>query len=159
MKRSLRVLYLAPQGSHPSELSRYSFIDEEIRALADVGVEAFVLGHTGGRDHDAGRIHLRSIPHDTGKQRRKVARFIVRHLGGIPARNLTDVRQCYRAARIESFAADVILLDAIDVVHSYFAWPRGFGGFLHVRFEHTTRREPARQRCQRVSLPRLWRAS
>jgi len=130
MNRNIRVLYLAPRSQDPNQLSQYTFIDEELRALADTGVEVFVLGQTGGADADQGRIHIRSIPPDTSQRRWVVGGFSLRNAGRVPIRNLVDVRQVYRAARIECRAYEVIRRDNIDVVHSYFGYPRGYGGML-----------------------------
>jgi glycosyltransferase involved in cell wall biosynthesis len=130
MTRSFRVLYLAPSSPDSRHLSRYSFLDEEIRALAHAGVEAFVLGQTGGKDQDDGQLHIRSVPPDTFARQWQVTRFILDHSDQIPVRNLAEIRHCYGAARIESFAADLVHKENIDLIHSYFGWPRGFGGLL-----------------------------
>ena len=130
MKRSVRVLYLGPRTKAQDQLSAYSFIDEEIRALANAGVEAFVLGQTGDADRNFGRIHVRGIPPDTPQRSWKVGRFVLRHLSRIPVRNMMDPQQLYRAGRIECVAAEVIRRDKIDLIHSHFGYPRGFGGLL-----------------------------
>ena len=130
ISRLLRVLYLAPRSKNHDQLSPYTFIDEEIRGLADAGIEAFVLGPTGAKDRDLGRIHIRAVPPDTQLRRSQVARFVLRHMLHIPWRNLADVRQIYRAARIECRAAEIIRDEKIDLIHSHFGYPRGFGGLL-----------------------------
>ena len=130
MTGALRVLYLAPPARNPEQLSRYTFLDEEIRALAETGLEAFVLGPTGGGDHDVGRIHVRGVPAEDPARRLRVTQFALQHLRHIPVRNLMAVRHCYSAARIECFASELITRERIDLVHSYFAWPRGYGGLL-----------------------------
>jgi glycosyltransferase involved in cell wall biosynthesis len=130
MSDALRVLYLAPRGTHRDQLSRYTFIDEEIRGLAEAGVEAFVLGRTGGEDRDLGRIHIRAVPPDTPLRRSRVGSFVLRHTRQVPWRNFADVRQIYRAARIECRAAEIIRSEKIDLIHSHFGYPRGFGGLL-----------------------------
>ncbi len=48
----------------------------------------------------------------------------------MPLANLADVEQSYRSLRVERFAAEVIERDDIALVHSFFGWPRGFGGLL-----------------------------
>jgi glycosyltransferase involved in cell wall biosynthesis len=130
MTKGARVLYLGPRSTHPHQLARYSFLDEEIRALADAGIEAFVLGQTGGRDQDLGRVHVRGVPPDTPLRRWRVGRFAAGQLRRIPVRNLPAVRRCYRAARIECVAAEIVGREKIDLIHSYFGYPSGFGGFL-----------------------------
>ena len=123
-------LVLGPSKQASGSTFAYSFIDEEIRALADAGIEAFVLGQTDGCDEDRGRIHMRGIPRDTRSRRWEVGRFVLRHSSRIPVRNLSDIRQIYRAGRIECAAAEVIRREKVDLIHSYFGYPRGFGGLL-----------------------------
>lgn len=126
----MKVLYLAPPGRSPQQLSRYSFLDEEIRALAKSGIEAFVLSVTADRDEDAGRVHVRAVPADAWRDRPGTAAFLLRHLRTIPPASVTGFYQSYRAIRVERFASEVVRREGIDLVHSYFGWPGGFGGLL-----------------------------
>lgn len=126
----MRVLYLAPSAQNPKLLSRRSFLDEEIRALADAGVEAYVISASDVPDDDTGRIHIRAVPADSTSQRWRTAAFAARRLAHVPLANLHEVRQLYRAARIERFASEVVERDRIELIHSYFGWPLGFGGLL-----------------------------
>lgn len=130
MSADLRVLYLAPRSHHPGELSRYSFLEEEIRALADAGIEAYVLSAVEARDLDHGRVHVRALPADSMGERARTLGFLARHLGDVPLANLTSALQCYRSVRFEHFAANVIGREGISLIHSYFGWPGGFGGLL-----------------------------
>ena len=130
MTPGLRVLYLAPPSPQAGRLSRYSFLDEEIRALADRGIHAYVLSRAGDAASDRDNVHVRVLPDDSGDERRQTLTFLARHLTGIPLRNLLDVRQAYRSVRVERFAADLIAREGISLIHSYFGWPRGFGGQL-----------------------------
>ena len=130
MTPGLRVLYLAPPSPKAGRLSRYSFLDEEIRALADRGIHAYVLSRDGDAASDDGHVHVRVLPDDSAEERRKTLTFLARHFTRIPFRNLVDVRQVYRSVRVERFAADLIARESISLIHSYFGWPRGFGGQL-----------------------------
>ena len=130
MTPGLRVLYLAPPSPQGGRLSRYSFLDEEIRALADRGIHAYVLSRASDAAADRGNVHVRVLPDDSAEERRKTLAFLARHLSRIPLRNLLDVRQCYRSVRVERFAADLVAREGISLIHSYFGWPRGFGGQL-----------------------------
>jgi glycosyltransferase involved in cell wall biosynthesis len=125
----MRVLYLAPSGRRAGQLSRYTFLDEEIRALADAGIEAFVIS-THVPDFDEGRLHLRAVPEGSARERLRTLEFLARHLPDVPSRNLADWYQCYHIGRIERFAAEVIERERIELIHSYFGWPGGFGGLL-----------------------------
>lgn len=129
MVRGLRVLYMGPSGYRAGELSRYSFLDEEIRALADAGIDAYVLSAVDG-DWDRGRVHMRRLPEDSTTQRVGTLSFLARHIRHVPLANLADPQQCYRALRIERFASRVIEREGVSLIHSYFGWPRGYGGRL-----------------------------
>ena len=133
MKAPLRVLYLAPPSEKPGPLSRYSFLDEEIRALASRGVDVYVISRLPGATSDEGRVHVRALPADSLQERAKTLGFIARHLKGIPLANFGDFEQVYRTMRVERFAADLISREGISLIHSFFAWPRGFGGLVAKR--------------------------
>lgn len=130
MSDSLRVLYLAPRARRPGDLSRYSFLDEEMRALAAAGIDVYALCDSEFPSVDAGRLHLRSVPVETLSGRLRCLRFLYRCLRRIPIGNLREWRKLYRAARIEQYAAEVIGREKIDLVHSYFGAPGGYGGML-----------------------------
>lgn len=126
----MRVLYLAPAGRRPEHLSRYSFLDEEIRALADAGVEAYVVSTASPIDVDQGRLHIRALPQNSLVEGGKTLGFLSRRVAGVPWANLTEPVRCHTAVRIERFAAEVIKRERISLIHSYFGWPRGYGGIL-----------------------------
>ncbi len=68
----------------PGPLSRYSFLDEEIRALADRGIDAYVLSPAYDADFDDGRLHVRALPADSSRERSLTLRFLARHLSAVP---------------------------------------------------------------------------
>jgi glycosyltransferase involved in cell wall biosynthesis len=121
---------MAPASHRAGALSRYTFLDEEIRALAERGIHAYVLSAAPEADADDGYLHVRSLPTDELSERFGAARFFMRHLPHIPLANIADVLQTYRSIRIERFAATLIAREGISLIHSYFGWPRGFGGLL-----------------------------
>ena len=49
----MKVLYLVPQPKRADRLTAYSFVDEEIEALAAAGVQAYVLSTASTRRHRA----------------------------------------------------------------------------------------------------------
>ena len=127
---SLRVLTLVPQTRDARKLSRYSFLDEEVRALAEAGVDVYVFSGLPDAHFDSGHVHVRSLPSDSLSWRLRAARFYASHISRVPFANLGDARQTYRALRFECAAADLIRAEGIDIVHSFFGWPKGYGGRL-----------------------------
>jgi glycosyltransferase involved in cell wall biosynthesis len=121
---------MPPAGRVASALSRYTFLDEEIRALAAAGIEVYVLSAADNADSDHGRIHVRSLPPDSLEERGRSLAFLLRHANRVGIANIVDVTRCYRSVRIERFAAHLIGREKIGLIHSYFGWPRGFGGQL-----------------------------
>ena len=130
MTPGIRVLSLVPASSDARKLSRYSFLDEELRALAAAGVEMFVFSGSPNGYTDHGRVHMRPLPSDSMSWRLRAARFYASHRHVVPVANLTDPLQVYRALRTECAAADLVRAERIHIVHSYFGWPKGYGGQL-----------------------------
>ena len=127
---AVRVLYLAPPPTEPGRLSRYSFLDEEIRAIAARGVHVYVLTRLPETACDDGCVHLRVIPSDSPRERIRALGFLARQIHRLPPANLVDGRESYRAMVVERFAAELIERERIDLIHSYFGWPHGYGGQL-----------------------------
>lgn len=113
----LRVLYLVPQPNRPGETAKYSFLTEEIRALASAGVEPYVLYRSDVPLPTIRHLALTLLP------------FIGRSFRSIPPRNLAS-RACLPTFMAEQFAATLVQRERIDLVHSHFAWPGGSGGLL-----------------------------
>jgi glycosyltransferase involved in cell wall biosynthesis len=127
---SVRVLSLVPISRDARKLSRYSFLDEELRALAAAGIDVFVFSESPTAGSDDGCVHIRPLPNDSMSWRARTARFYTSHRGLVPLANLTDPLQVYRGLRTECAAADLVRAERIDIVHSYFGWPKGYGGQL-----------------------------
>jgi glycosyltransferase involved in cell wall biosynthesis len=128
---AMKVLYLAPQPKREGPLTAYSFLDEEIRALAGAGVRAYVLSRrtqAPREDHGVVRWPLRREQSLRG--RGESMPFMLRSSAGMHPANLLSFGEWYRAALVERTAAQVIEQEKIDVVHSHFAWPNGLGGSL-----------------------------
>lgn len=127
----MRVLYLVPQPKRPDRIGAYSFIDEEIEALAGAGIEAFVLSTAASEDGVLRGVHLRSSAARTSAGRRyRAAGFLARQRRHVPGRNLWHPARSYRTARLEHLAAELVAMEHIDLIHSHFGWPQGFGGLL-----------------------------
>lgn len=127
----MRVLYLVPQPKRPDRIGAYSFIDEEIEALADAGVEAFVLSTAAPEDRVLRGVNVRSAAARTSTRSRIGAgEFLLRRRRHVPRRNLWHPMRSYRAARAEHVAAELVTAEDIDLIHSHFGWPQGYGGQL-----------------------------
>ena len=127
----LKVLHLAPQARVPDRMTRATFIDEEIRAVAAAGIEVFVLSAAIPADTHSGSVWLKSIPARRSLSNRlKASRLLVRPVAGLPVRNWTDPRHWYQCGWFEYIAAKVVLDEGIDLIHSHFAWPNGQGGMI-----------------------------
>jgi phosphatidylinositol alpha-1,6-mannosyltransferase len=127
----VKVLYLTPQPKRAGELTAYSFLDEEIHALADAGIQAYVLSRRAAKRDESRGVTRWPVPRERalGSRSRSIG-FMLRTSAQVPPANLAAVTDWYQAARIERVAAALVRQEHIDVVHSHFGWPGGFGGSL-----------------------------
>ena len=127
----MKVLYLIPQPKRPDRLGAYSFLDEEIEALAAAGVQPYVLSTAAPADTERRGVRVISMAARTsGVVRAGAAAFLARHLRSVPGGNVCHPLKLYRPARSEHMAAAIVKRERIDLVHSHFGWPQGFGGLL-----------------------------
>jgi glycosyltransferase involved in cell wall biosynthesis len=127
----MKVLYLVPQPKRPDRIGAYTFLDEEIHALAEAGVTAYSLSTLIPSDTMRGKVRLKSVPaRGSMGSRLGAAGFLVKHLGGAPPTSLRHPVLWYRGARFEHLVARVVHEEDIDLIHSHFGWPQGFGGML-----------------------------
>jgi glycosyltransferase involved in cell wall biosynthesis len=127
----MKVLYLVPQPNRAGQLAAYSFLDEEIFGMAAAGVEPYVLSTTADRDFEDGPVKVRAVPPVASPaDHAKNLGFLWRCRSAIPFANVTQLREFYRPIKVERFAADVIEAEGVDLIHSHFGWPAGFGGVL-----------------------------
>jgi glycosyltransferase involved in cell wall biosynthesis len=128
--RRLKVLHLAPPAVKPDALTAHSFIDEEILALREAGIDCQVLSDTGTASVRHGvsvsAPASLTLPHKL----RRLLSFSRRNARALPVMALRHPRQLAHALRVEEAAADLIRREGIDLVHSHFGWPGGFGGVL-----------------------------
>jgi glycosyltransferase involved in cell wall biosynthesis len=130
----MKVLYLAPQPKRDGMFTAYSFLDEEITALAAAGVQVYVLARRAAAVSDRGGVVRWPLPRERSLAARgRSLRFLLRSCGATPAANLFSFPEWYLAARTERAAAELVAREGIDVIHSHFAWPDGFGGSLASR--------------------------
>jgi glycosyltransferase involved in cell wall biosynthesis len=127
----MKVLYLVPQSKRVGRLAAYTFLDEEIQALAAAGVQAYVLSTVEPADTWTGNVRVISYAARTSMpQRMGAAAFLARWASSASARHFGHPMMWYRSARREYLAAQVVEAEGIDLIHSHFAWPTGFGGML-----------------------------
>jgi len=133
----MKILYLAPIGTQSSMLAAYTFLDDEVRWLADCGLEMFVFSHPES-DRTAvsenGQVRLLPLaPAKSGTGALAAVKAVamiwkLRRL--LPARWWASAFDLWRAARIEQLVADSVREQEIDLIHSNFGWPNGLGGVL-----------------------------
>lgn len=133
----MKILYLLPQPKGPERIGAYSFLDEEIKAIAAAGIEAYVLSTAAPEDSDCGGVHLLSVQARSSMAVRvRAAGFLARTAGRASGRHLGQPFVWYRSARMEHLGQRMVEEKGIDLVHSHFAWPQGFGGSLGAAARH-----------------------
>lgn len=125
----MKVLYLVPQPKTVGRLGAYTFLDEEIHALAKRGVDTYVLSRVADQDTTIGQVRLISLAARVSPASRiRAARHLISTIDGLPLRSIRYPLRAYRASWTETVAADVVREEGIDLIHSHFAWPQGLGG-------------------------------
>src|SRR5688572_25479461 len=128
---TLKILYLVPQPNRPDRIGAYTFLDEEIQALAAAGVDAHVLSTAVPEDTWCGKVRLRSVDARSALvSRARAAAFLMRRLEDVPRQNVLLPRLWHFLARLEYIATELVKEENFDLIHSHFAWPVGFGGAL-----------------------------
>lgn len=128
----MRVLFLAQAATQPEDLLFSTFLNEEITALKDIGIQPHLLSPCVSNPTwvDGFRIWPYGGK-STWKERWMAAPFVFRSLK--PLRSLPRVRRfshLFHVLRIEQAAAQIVQAAGIDVIHSYFAYPGGLGGSM-----------------------------
>ena len=130
----MKVLYLAPPPKRKGPLTAYSFLDEEITALAGAGIRAYVLSRRAKTPVEDRGVVRCPLPADrTLGARARSLRFLLTSSPSMPAANLLAFREWYWAGRIERAATELVRREKVDLIHSHFAWPDGLGGSLTKR--------------------------
>jgi glycosyltransferase involved in cell wall biosynthesis len=127
----MRVLILAPPRRDPDQITRFSFVDEEIRGLANAGVEPFVLTSSVERDESIGPVRMLAINRDEiWRKRIRSLGVMARNLDRLPGDCLKHVSGCVHRVRVESAIAQAVRDHDIGLIHSHFGPFVGFGGML-----------------------------
>jgi len=127
----MRILILAPPRVRPGTLTGLSFIDEEIHAMAEAGIEPFVLAPSLEEDEVLGGVRLLGMPRTRiWEQRLRAATLVARQRARIPGACLHDPMEWIHRARAEVAMVELIREHELDLVHTHFGPFLGFGGML-----------------------------
>lgn len=125
----MKILYLVPQPKHPDRIGAYTFLDEEIHALAAAGVDAYVLSTAAPVDTWCGRVRLISVDaRTTLAQRLRATGALASSISSAVGTHVTHPVVSYRSTWRQYLAGQVAIDERIDLIHSHFAWPTGSGG-------------------------------
>ena len=132
MRRGMKVLHLAPPAIRRDRLTAHSFIDEEIAALCESGVSCYLLSDVVGRCEVRQGVWVVG-PTPLSAWRKALRAIALASRTGVPVAAAYQPLQLAHALRVEDAAATLIRRVGIDLVHSHFGWPGGFGGMLCAR--------------------------
>jgi glycosyltransferase involved in cell wall biosynthesis len=126
----MKVLYLVPSGQWPRQITPFSFLDEEIAALGNAGVEPYVLSTAVEHDQERDAVRIVAVPPGNRlRQRIGTLALLAKHRSRLPGGWRSDARRSLHAVRIELCVAEVVRRFNIDLIHSHFGMP-GFAGML-----------------------------
>ena len=131
----MKVLYLATPAKTPDRLTPYTFVDEEVLSLADRGISMYLLADaaTNAKRGDPGHPNVHLLPMPDGSALADlpgVLALLARYRAAIPGALFASPRKLLQLGRLERFIAASVRRHGIDVMHSNFGWPGGFGGVL-----------------------------
>jgi D-inositol-3-phosphate glycosyltransferase len=128
----MKVLFLAPSAKTSQMLTGHSFIDEEILALQKAGVRPYLFSGALERNETRQGVpivapgsRLAAIP--------RVLIFAAASRRQIPSAAFQHPRELFHTLRLERAVAALTVRERIDLIHSHFGWPAGFGGMLAAR--------------------------
>jgi len=123
----MRVLHLAPPSRQRTGLTAHTFIDEELLALRDRGVDCVLISDTVA--HPEVRQGIEIVPVEPPRTHRERSHAVANVLRTLRARAGWSLgADSLHARRIEAIAAQTVTRSRIDLIHSHFGWPGGFGG-------------------------------
>jgi glycosyltransferase involved in cell wall biosynthesis len=133
----MRVLHLAPparptsSGQAARAITAHTFIDEELHALVDAGVSCLTVSDNATEQLVVDRVTILPVPRPApiGSVLGTIG-LAIQQAAMLPGLSPAHARLIFHALRIEHTAATAIREHKVDVVHSHFGWPDGFGGML-----------------------------
>ncbi len=127
----MKVLHLAPPPRTPNTITAHTFIDEEIRALVATGISCLTVTDNASEPEVVGGVPIIPVPRPApiGNVFGTI-RMALRHMARLPRFSRSHGRAIFHALRVEYTAATIIREHNVDLVHSHFGWPGGFGGML-----------------------------
>ncbi len=126
----MKVLHLAPPAVGRDALTAHSFIDEEMRALSAAGICCYVQSDATA-DRDGGNnIPVVGVAPSRGRRVSRMLTSARTNARNLPFSAIGNPRQLMHALCVEDAAAALVVKEKIDLIHSHFGWPGGFGGTL-----------------------------
>jgi NAD(P)-dependent dehydrogenase (short-subunit alcohol dehydrogenase family) len=104
-------------------------LDEELHAFTEAGAEVYALSDRADRETKVGKVQMLALSPSSMEEIRRTLAFVLRRRRDLTGAHSAS-RELFWPARVERFAADLIRRHGIDVIHSHFGWPSGFGGLL-----------------------------
>ncbi len=126
----MRVLYLAPSGADPTELTPFSFLNEEIEGLAAKGVQPYVLSESAPEDEWRDGVRVIAVSRGSWSERARTVGFLTSHRRLLPSGWFRYLSKSFHRIRLERFAAAVVREHEIDLIHSHFGCALSLGGVL-----------------------------
>lgn len=131
---NLNILELYPQVEHFPSLGTYSFIAEEVIALAEYpDLNIFGVSACRPAEFTYSGVTVRAVPglaSDIGGLFRDIG-FFLRNLSFFPRpHSIRDIGSIWHCCRLERFIEKTIVRDRIDIIHSHGIWPESTGGSL-----------------------------
>jgi glycosyltransferase involved in cell wall biosynthesis len=126
------VLYLTPPARGGTDLAAQSFVAEEIQAIRRCNVVPLVLSDEIDARKWVDGVEVVGLPRGGVSALSTAALVAARHAPLLTAalHASSSKRDVVHALRLEEAAATLVRREHVDVIHSHFGWPAGFGGSL-----------------------------
>jgi glycosyltransferase involved in cell wall biosynthesis len=126
------VLYLTPPARGGTGLATQSFVAEEIQAIRRCNVVPLVLSDEIDARKWVDGVEVVGLPRRGVSALSTAALVGARHAPLLTAalHASSSKRDVVHALRLEEAAATLVRREHVDVIHSHFGWPAGFGGSL-----------------------------
>ncbi|MEP6834593.1 MAG: glycosyltransferase [Gemmatimonas sp.] len=127
----MKIIALVDPATQPGGLTAYSFVDEELVALHERGVEIVVPSSEHPTDCVIRGIQVRSMQHESKSMGRARALLnLPRFAHYLASLSPREIKLLLFLLRFELFVADVAKRERADIIHSHFAFPDGLGGLV-----------------------------